>query len=418
MHTRKAHARAPTDYSAETMPLDEIDVSRAERFQANVHSPFFARLRRENPVHFCAESPHGPYWSITRYDDILAVDKNHRQFSSRGNVLIGDASTSFASRAFIVTDPPEHTLERKAVMPAVSPERLAALEDLTRARIGAVLDGLPRGETFDWVERVSVELTTQLLATLFDFPWEDRNLLPYWSDVMMATPRVGNITMPAADRRAAMEEYLARFQSLWRARAAEPPRDDFISVLAHNPETAAMIDDPLHLIGTITLLVVGGNDTTRNSMSGGVVAFNEFPSEWARLRADPSHVANAASEIIRWQTPLSHMRRTATEDVEFGGKLIRKGDRVVMWYCSGNRDEDHFEEADTLRIDRPNARSHLAFGFGIHRCMGNRVAEMQLRLFWEEILKRFEGIELVAEPKRVLSNFVSGYEEVLVRIAP
>lgn len=408
-----AHPPEPLD-----APIDQIDVSRAERFEFDAHRPFFARLRREAPVHFCAESGHGPYWSITRYADILAVDKDWCRFSSRGSVFIGDQSETSPTRAFIVMDPPEHAAERKAAAAAVTPDRLAALEDVVRARIAATLDGLPRDEPFDWVEKVSIELTTQMLATLFDFPWEERRLLPYWSDMLMATPRVGNLSTSLDRRGDAAAAFLARFQALWRARAAAPlDRRDFVSVLAHNPDTAGMIDDPMHLAGTMSLLLVGGNDTTRNSMTGGVVALNRHPQEWEKLKSDPTLVPNAAAEIIRWQTPLSHMRRTATEDVDLHGQTIRKGDRVVMWYCSGNRDAAQFEDADALRVDRANARSHLAFGFGIHRCMGNRVAEMQLRILWEEILKRFDRIELLEEPKRVQSNFVAGYARAIVRIA-
>lgn len=400
---------------AQGISLTELDVSRADRFQTNTHGPFFARLRREDPVHFCPKSVHGSYWSITRYDDIVAVEKNYRQFSSAGNVIIGDVAAEFDAPAFATADPPVHTLIRKAVTPAVSPQRLAAFEEDTRANIGAVLDGLPKGKTFDWVERVSVELTTQMVAKLFDFPFAERRLLSYWSEVWLTTPEAGAITATWAERAAIIAEYRTRILEMWGQRAIAPSSDDIISGLAHNPGTARMMDDPSHLIGTITLLA-GANEAARGALSGGVVALHQFPAEWQKLRAEPSLVPNAVSEIVRWQTPISHMRRTATEDVELRGKRIRKGDRVVMWYCSGNRDESYFEDGDVLRIDRPNARSHIGYGFGIHRCLGRHVAEFQLRILWEEILKRFERIELMAEPKRKISNFSAGYDEVLVQI--
>ncbi len=400
----------------DSIPLATLDVSRVDRFQSNTHWPYFARLRREEPVHFCPESVYGAYWSVTRLDDILAVETSHRQFSSERNVIIGDVPAAFdATRAFATADPPVHTRERKAVMPAMSPQRVAALEAQARARIGAVLDGLPLDEPFDWVTRVSVELTTQMVAMLFDFPWKERRLLPYWSEVLVTTPQAGAITATATERDAIIGEYRSRMLEMWHARAGAPPRDDIISALAHNPDTAAMAEDPSHLIGTVSL-VAGANEASRGALSGSVVAFNQFPGEWERLRADPSLVPNAAAEIVRWQTPIAHMRRTAVEDVEFRGKQIRRGDRVVMWYCSGNRDEIHFEEGDALRIARPNARRHVAFGAGIHRCLGSHVAEMQLRVLLEEILKRFTLVELAAEPKRKASNFSAGFDEVLVRI--
>jgi cytochrome P450 len=396
---------------AESAALADLDISRAERFETNTHWSHFARLRRDDPVHFCPDSAYGPYWSITRFDDIVAVEMDYRRFSSNGNVIIGDVPPEFErTRAFATSDPPVHTCERKAVTPAVSLKRLANLEESVRADIGAVLDSLPRGETFNWVDRVSVELTTQMVAKLFDFPLAERRLLPNWCEVLVTAPQCAM----TPERQAAIDAYLERILDMWHKRAVEPG-EDIISALAHNPDTASMIDDPWHLIGTVTL-VAGANEAARGALSGGVVAFHQFPDEWKKLRADPSLVPNAASEIVRWQSPILHMRRTATEDVEFRGKWIRKGDRVVMWFCSGNRDEAYFEQGDTLRIERANARRHLGYGFGIHRCLGSHVADMQLRILWEEILKRFARIELVAEPKRIASNFSANFDEVLVRI--
>jgi cytochrome P450 len=203
---------------------------------------------------------------------------------------------------------------------------------------------------------------------------------------------------------------------LWQERAAAPPKFDFISLLAHNPDTRDMINDPIELLGNLMLLIVGGNDTTRNSISGGVVALNENPEQYAKLKADPSLIPSLVSEIIRWQTPLTHMRRTALADYELGGKQIRKGDKVVMWYASGNRDETVIDQADRFIIDRERPRHHVAFGFGIHRCMGNRVAELQLKILWEEILKRFDRVEVAGPPTRLASNFVNGITALPVRL--
>ena len=410
----QSEGKIPDPYS---IPLDKLDVSIAEIFENDAHGEYFRRLRNEDPVHYCTDSQFGGYWSITKFEDIVKIDSNHKQFSSNRDIVIGDQGDDFAPPMFIAMDPPKHDVQRKAATPAVAPARLSDLEALIRQRVCTILDGLPLNEEINWVEHVSKELTTQMLATLFDFPFEDRHLLPYWSDVTTASEAVG-VEADMELRQKVLGECLEYFTRLWHERAAAPPQFDFISLMAHNPDTKDMVNNPMELLGNLMLLIVGGNDTTRNSISGGVVALNKFPQEYDKLRADPSLIPNMVSEIIRWQTPLGHMRRTALEDVEFQGKQIKKGDRVIMWYVSGNRDESKIDRPDDFIIDRDRARQHLSFGFGIHRCMGNRVGEMQIRILWEEILKRFERIELVSEPVRVTSNFVMGYSDVMVRVIP
>ncbi len=410
-HIAEARARA---YA---MPLDDFEMTDPELWRTDTQWPFFERLRDEDPVHYHANGRFGPYWSVTRYADIMAVDTNHAQFSSDahlGGITAKDMDKDFILPMFIAMDPPKHDVQRKAVSGIVSPGNLANLEVLIRERAQAIFDNLPVGETFDWVDRVSIELTTQMLATLFDFPWEDRRLLTYWSDMATADETVpGNPTK--SEREAIMLECLMYFTKLWNERVNEPPRGDLVSMLAHNPATRDMI--PFEYLGNLLLLIVGGNDTTRNSITGGLTFMAANPDEWAKLRADPSLVENAVSEIIRYQTPLAHMRRTATADVTLGGKSIKVGDRVVMWYVSGNRDERAIAEPNRFMVDRARARQHLSFGFGIHRCVGNRLAEMQLKIVWQEILKRYpRGIEIMGEPGRVPSAFVKGYTSLPVRI--
>ncbi len=404
----------PDPYS---VPLQDIDMSVPELYQHNLHWAYFARLRKEDPVHYCAESAFGPYWSVTKFDDIMYVERNHELFSSAPVITIGDFADDFETPNFITMDPPDHDARRIAVTPAVAPRTLVELQPVIRQRAGEILDDLPVGETFNWVERVSIELTTQMLATLFDFPFEDRHLLPFWSDVMMQSEDLaGAAQIDEAERRKIMFECTEYFERLWQERVAAPPKNDFISLLAHSDATKNM--DRMEFLGTLFLLIVGGNDTTRNSISGGVVALNENPDQYQKLRDNPELIPTMVSEIIRWQTPLTHMRRTATQDTQLRDKTIHQGDKVVMWYASGNRDEEVIDDPDEFRIDRDNARHHLAFGFGIHRCMGNRLAEMQLRTVWEEINKRFDFVELVGEPVRVHSNFIKGFAELPVRVHP
>ena len=404
------------DTRALQLPLDRFDVSDPGLYQAASYHAFFDRLRREDPVHWCADSRFGPYWSITRYKDIVATEVNHGVFSSEiGGIQVLDQPKSMERPSFIRMDPPKHDEQRKVVQPIVAPGNLANMEPLIRERTQRVLDALPRNEEFDWVERVSIELTTMMLATLFDFPFEERAKLTWWSDVAIA-----DITAPDAPvkteeaRFAILKEMAETMGAIFAERRDRPPGFDLLSMLAHG---AATRDMPFReFMGNLGLLIVGGNDTTRNSMSGGLLALSENPAEWDKLRADPSLVPNMVSETIRWVTPVIHMRRTASQDIDLHGRQIRAGDKVVMWYVSGNRDPEAIDQPDRFLVDRPRARQHLSFGFGVHRCVGNRLAELQLRILWEEILLRFPRIEVLGPPQRLYSNFINGIRSLQVRI--
>jgi cytochrome P450 len=408
----------PASGIADPYSLDIADIDPADPllYETQAHWDYFKRLREEDPVHFVEGGEFGPYWCITKFDDIVFVDTHHDIFSSVPSIGIGVPETDFEPPMFIAMDPPKHDDQRKAVMPAVMPQRLAEMEGLIRERVVEVLDSLPVGKEFNWVDKVSIELTTRMLATLFDFPFEQRRKLTYWSDVAVSGPTVGGERTEQEREAILMEECLPFFQQLWQERAAAPPKSDLISLMAHSPATQDM--DPQEYLGNLILLIVGGNDTTRNSMSGGVLALHDNPLEFAKLKANQSLIPGMVSEVIRWQTPLAHMRRVATEDVELGGKTIKKGERVVMWYVSGNRDPEAIENPDEFIIDRANPRFHTSFGSGIHRCLGNRLAEMQLRVLWEELLKRFQRIEVSGEPVRVHSNFVMGYTDLPVILHP
>jgi cytochrome P450 len=311
-------------------------------------------------------------------------------------------------------DPPKHDDQRKVVSPIVAPMNLAKLQHTIRERISDILDNLPRGETFDWVDRVSIELTSSMLATLLDFPFEERRTLTFWSDCATMNPKAGGYIDSEEKREEVFRDILTRFVAIWNERVNAPPRPDLISMLAHGDATRNM--SPREYLGNLILLIVGGNDTTRNSISGGLLFLNQNPGEYAKLRANPALVESMVPEIIRYQTPVCYMRRTALADIEIGGKTIRKGEKIAMWYISANRDDDAIERANEFIIDRARPRQHISFGFGIHRCVGNRLAELQLKITWEEILKRFPLIEVAGPAERVYSAFVRGISKLPVRI--
>lgn len=405
------------------IPLTELDPGHDELFASNKMLPYFERLRKEDPVHLSESGPYGRYWSITKYEDIMHVDTNHNLFSSDirnggirlgGQRLQGEPDPLTHLPMFIMEDQPKHDEQRKAVQPMFRPQSLVNLEPLIRERAGIILDALPRDKEFNWVREVSVELTGRTLATLFDVPQEDRHKLIHWSDTV---ERLGDPEFFATPEEGFKElwncwEY---FDAVWKERQSRStPGTDLISMLVHSESTKNMT--PNEYLGNMLLLIVGGNDTTRNSITGGVLALNQNPAEYKKLTENPDIITNMVSEIIRWQSPVAHMCRTALEDTEIRGKQIKKWDKVAMWYLSGNRDDEKIPRANEFLIDREGARHHLSFGFGIHRCVGNRVGEMQLRILWEEIQKRFKKVEVTGEPKYLRSNFIRGITDLPVMV--
>jgi cytochrome P450 len=395
-----------------------LDVSRAELYASHTWQEPFRWLRENAPVHYCDDSKHGPYWSISTYQPIIDIEARPEIFSSSHkhgvtSITIAERPPGKGFPNFIRMDAPEHGAQRKVVSPAFAPSEMQRLAGDIRKRAGEVLDSLVIGEAFDWVDRVSIELTTQMLAVLFDFPWEDRRLLPFWSDV------AGNVEQfndPAAqtERLRYLAEMGAYFKRLWDERLTTPDAPDLLSRMIHSDVMGNMSMD--EFIGQLTLLIIGGNDTTRNTMSAIVYALDKFPDQRAMLEADPGLIDNTVSEIIRWQSPLAHMRRKCLVDTEVEGQMIRAGDKVVLWYISANRDETVFPSADKLDIRRENARRHLAFGYGVHRCVGARLAELQVRILMEEMAARRMRVKVLTEPERVAQSFVNGYEKMMVEI--
>ena len=404
---------------ASDLDLKTLDLVDPEIWRQNKMWDRFDRLRKEDPVHYTPDSFVGPYWSVTTYEDIMAVDTDHKRFSSsweHGGITLGQPLEDFEMPMFIAMDEPRHSEQRKTVQPAVAPNMLKEYEPLIRSRTQGLLDSLPVGEPFDWVDKVSIELTTMMLATLFDFPFENRRQLTRWSDVStnMNNP---DICPGGEDQwRQEMMECLTTFMGIFQERQAIPQQNDLMSLLAHGEKTKNMT--PMELLGNVILLIVGGNDTTRNTMTASVYALNKYPEQYEKLKGDLSLIPNMVSETIRWQTPLAFMRRTALEDVQLRDKLIKKGEQIAMWYISGNRDEKFWDKPNDYIIDRADARRHLSFGFGIHRCVGNRLGELQLQILWQELMERFEHIEVLDEPSYTAGAFVHGYTWMPVILHP
>ena len=402
------------------VPIEEVNPLNAHLFLEDRWQEHFARLRAEDPVHFNELETSGRYWSITKYDDVRAVDGDWETYSSASGITLGLSVEKMRGEVlpqqltpFIAMDPPTHTEQRKTVRSVSAPSNLRNIEPMIRERTAALLDSLPEDEAFDWVDTVSIELTTLMLATLFDFPMEDRRKLTRWSDIVFAIPGPGGVVETQQQKIDELFECVAYFEKLWDERRGQAGFD-LVTMLANGEHTKDM--SAFEHLGNLLLLIVGGNDTTRNTMTGSVYGLHKFPENFEKLKADPSLIEKFVPEVIRWQTPLAYMRRTATKDTVLNGKEIKKDDQLLMWYIAANMDEDVFENPEVLDIDRENADRQLSFGYGIHFCMGSRVAELQLRVLWEEMLKRFETIEVLAEPERVFSSFVHGYASMPVKV--
>jgi cytochrome P450 len=402
---------------APARPINTFDVSDNAIYTQDTWRAPFAKLRAEMPLSFTPESPYGPYWSAASHKLIQDVELDAATWSSEiGNITIQDGVAGHEFPNFIAMDPPRHTAQRKVVSPAFSPSQMLELDRKVRARTKELMDELPVGATFDWVEEVSIPLTMGMLCILFDMPFDDRHDMKIWSDFASNVSPDTQTEAYYARFMEHMTRMLNRFDGLMEERRLLPPSDDLLSRMVHSEAMGSL--SPIEKIANIALLIVGGNDTTRNSMSGFIEATTLYPGEIEKLRADRSLIPNAAQEIIRWQSPVTHMRRTATRDVELEGQLIREGEKIVLWYISGNRDESVFPDADRFDVSRDNARRHIGFGHGIHRCVGAKLAEAQIATLIEEIVDRNIRVVPQGAPTRLASPFLHGFTAMPVQIMP
>lgn len=396
------------------------DMSEASWYVEDRWQEPFRQMRELDPIHWTENGMFGDFWNVTSHKAIQHVEALPEIFSSsyeHGGITLADRvddGTELVMPMFIAMDRPKHTGQRRTVAPAFTPTEMKRMSDDIRRRTAEILDGLPWDQPFDWVDKVSIELTTQMLAILFDFPWEDRRKLTEWSDWAGDIELVHSEEL-RAERLRHLYEMGAYFKKLWDAKINAEPTPDLISMMIHSDAMSEM--DEFEFMGNLILLIVGGNDTTRNSMSGLVYGLQQFPDQREKLEQNPELIPNAVQEIIRWQTPLAHMRRTALKDYDLFGKTIKKGDKLALWYISGNRDESVFEDADRIIVDRENARRHLAFGYGIHRCVGARLAELQIAILLEEMAKRRMRVNVLEEPVRVRACFVHGYRSMQVSLS-
>jgi len=409
------------------MNVPSVDLKDPDLYASGIPHEVFARLRRERPVYWNPEADGTGFWALTKYEDIVTVSKDpalfssarerggHRLFNEHEQAIGASGDPSLFQASMISMDPPEHVRYRRMVTPGFGPKRLRDVEGRIRQRVTDLLDRIAATGECEFVSSVAAELPIQTLAELFGVPQEDRLKLFEWSNATIGEDDPELRSSPEHMRACLreMQEYSAR---LWQDRL-EHPGDDLISMLVHSRIDGEPMSQQGYLT-TFVLLVVAGNETTRNSISGGLVALTEFPEQRRQLIENPALIENAVSEIVRWVSPVLHMRRTATRDTEIRAQKIREGDKVVMWYCSANRDEDVFTDPFRFDVCRPKEPTHLGFGTGQHYCLGARLAEVQLRILFEELLRRFPDIEPVGPVKRLRSNFLSGIKSMPVRFTP
>ncbi|PZQ59699.1 MAG: cytochrome P450 [Sphingomonas taxi] len=401
------------------------DLKNPALYEAGVPWEVFAELRHTDPVHWTPEADGPGFWSVLRHADIVDVSRQPALFSSayengghrifnENEVGLTGAGESAIGIPFISRDPPIHTRYRKFVMPALSPARLGDIETRIRARVARLVADIPLGEPVNLVPLLSAPLPLMTLAELLGVSIDLWPKLYDWTNAFVGEDDPEFRQSPEA-MAATLGEFFAFGQELFDARRAEPT-SDIASLLAN----AAIDGVPVSFrdfIANLILVLVGGNETTRNSLSHSVAAFSAHPGQWEAIRADRDVLKTAAPEMVRHASPVMHMRRTAMEDTAVGGRRIAKGDKVVLWYISANRDDGVFPDADRFDVHRKGAQ-HVGFGAGQHVCVGSRLAEMQLRIAFDMLADRVTSFEVQAPPRRFRSNFINGLKNLDVILRP
>jgi linalool 8-monooxygenase len=408
-----------------TAPGLHLDLADPDLYLDHMPHELFARLRREDPVYWNAQADGPGFWAVTRHGDIVDISRQPELFSSahengghrifnENEVGLTGAGDSAIGVPFISRDPPSHGEYRKFVLPALTPNRLEGIEARVSARCARLLDETPLDETIDIVPHLSAPLPLLTLADLLGLSFDLWPKLYEWTNAFVGEDDPDFRRSPEA-MAATLAEFFAFARELFDLRRAEPG-GDLASLLAN-----ARIDgEPIpfgEFVGNLILVLVGGNETTRNSLSHTLAALAAHPEQWAWLREDPDRLKIAVREMVRHASPVLHMRRTATADTRIGGRRIARGDKVVLWYVSGNRDEAVFAEPDRFDLSRPSV-PHVGFGTGQHVCVGWRLAELQLRVAFHQLSRRVRRIEQVGQPRRIRSNFINGLKNLDLRLVP
>jgi cytochrome P450 len=412
------------------VPLSDVDLSDLDRFRDNQAWGQFDTLRREDPLHWNPEpAPNRGFWSVTRYEDVWAIDKDPETFTSEKFVNLEEVDDDLMDirRSILETDGERHMALRQLIAREFSPRNLMKnYEGFLRQLTKETVDQALVDPEFDFVERISADFPIQVLARLLDVPLEDTGQLIAWGNEM-----VGNtdpdytqhpLDSPESEKykhlpfRSPTTQDVFDYGRALRDRRKGGDGTDLVSMLANKLPADGVPMSDRDFDNYFLLLVIAGNETTRHAISNAMLGLLEQPQQLRALQDDPALVAPALEELLRWASPVYHFRRTATRDVEMHGKTIKEGDKVVMWFASGNRDESVFSDPYSIDVRRPNV-DHLTFGKGSpHLCLGNGLARMEVRLMFEELLPRIDSIELAGVVTRVRSNFVNGIKRFPVRV--